>query len=156
MNLRRGLFRLWIVFAVLFVIAVAAVSFEPIKKEFSEARLKRETHPGSLMVPFDCSLARGVDGTDYVRNLDPSAEPACWYRSARFRELYSEYAIRSDDELSKQQYPKFGLDLEYLAPSPWRAVFIAVGIAFGIPALALVLGVVFGWAGAGFQNGKSN
>ena len=34
MNLRRGLFRLWLVGSALFVLAVAFVSYGPIKKEF--------------------------------------------------------------------------------------------------------------------------
>ena len=34
MNLRRGLFRLWLVGAALFVLAVAFVSYSEIKKEF--------------------------------------------------------------------------------------------------------------------------
>jgi hypothetical protein len=34
MNLRRGLFRLWLVGSALFVLAVAVVSYAPIKAEF--------------------------------------------------------------------------------------------------------------------------
>jgi len=37
MNWRRGLFRLWIVGTVLFVIAVAFVSYSDIKEEFEDA-----------------------------------------------------------------------------------------------------------------------
>ena len=37
MNLRRGVFRLWIVGSALFVLAVAVVSYAPIKAEFDAA-----------------------------------------------------------------------------------------------------------------------
>ena len=40
MNWRRGLFRLWIVGSVLFVIAVAFVGYSEIKKEFDETALQ--------------------------------------------------------------------------------------------------------------------
>jgi hypothetical protein len=38
-NLRRGLFRLWIVCAALFVLAVAFVSYSEIKRPFDEAAI---------------------------------------------------------------------------------------------------------------------
>ena len=37
MNLRRGFFRMWLVFSAFFVVAAAAVVFEDVKKEFDEA-----------------------------------------------------------------------------------------------------------------------
>jgi hypothetical protein len=40
MNWRRGLFRLWIVGAALFVIAVASISYSEIKKQFEETSLQ--------------------------------------------------------------------------------------------------------------------
>jgi hypothetical protein len=40
MNWRRGLFRLWIVGSVLFVIAFAVISYSEIKAQFSAARLE--------------------------------------------------------------------------------------------------------------------
>src|SRR5215831_7228361 len=40
MNWRRGLFRLWIVGSVLFVIAVAVISYGDIKEQFDAARLE--------------------------------------------------------------------------------------------------------------------
>jgi hypothetical protein len=41
MNVKRGLFRLWLVGAVLFVLAVAAISFEDIKSQFQVWSLQR-------------------------------------------------------------------------------------------------------------------
>jgi hypothetical protein len=49
MNWRRGLFRLWVVGAALFVIAIAFVSYSNIKSEFDRAAaLKAATLPSGL------------------------------------------------------------------------------------------------------------
>jgi hypothetical protein len=48
MNWRRGLFRLWIVGAALFVIAVASVSYSGIKTEFDAAALYNQSRNGPL------------------------------------------------------------------------------------------------------------
>jgi hypothetical protein len=61
MNWRRGLFRLWIVGSVLFVIAVAFVSYSDIKREFNAAGLSK-----FVLLPVLCGDARGVAGKDYT------------------------------------------------------------------------------------------
>jgi hypothetical protein len=48
MNWRRGLFRLWIVGTVLFVIAVAFISYGDIKGEFDAVAYVIEPTPGPL------------------------------------------------------------------------------------------------------------
>jgi hypothetical protein len=50
MNLRRGLFRLWIVGSALFVLAVAFVSYDPIKREF-EGEVVRNPYAPSTLAP---------------------------------------------------------------------------------------------------------
>jgi len=37
MNIRRGLFRCWIIFACMFVIAVGSASSDPIRREFEKS-----------------------------------------------------------------------------------------------------------------------
>ncbi len=70
MNIRRGLFRFWLIFAALFILGTASVSFGYIKKEFQEAVLKEETKTARLMVPYACDLARGVEDKDYQKNIE--------------------------------------------------------------------------------------
>ena len=48
MNWRRGLFRLWIVGSVLFVIAVAVISYSEIKAEFEAAKLLTQADLGDF------------------------------------------------------------------------------------------------------------
>src|SRR5262245_25453433 len=102
MNWRRGLFRLWIVGTVLFVLAVAFVSYGEIKRQFEP---REETS-----VPVQCGLARGKAGTDYA--VKKTAKPGpwdayaernpdapCWYAISKFRTFYPEYKDLTDTEL---------------------------------------------------------
>ena len=59
MNWRRGLFRLWIVGTVLFVIAVAFVSYSEIKQQFDDVALMHVLEADELAVPVLCADARG-------------------------------------------------------------------------------------------------
>jgi hypothetical protein len=70
MNWRRGLFRLWIVGSVLFVIAVAFVSYSDIKREFNAASLSK-----FVLLPVLCGDARGVAGKDYTTKEGQSPGP---------------------------------------------------------------------------------
>src|SRR5215468_9908976 len=70
MNWRRGLFRLWIVGSVLFVLAVAFVSYSDIKAQFDDTKRLFEDLE---RLPVFCGDARGVAGTDYTtrKGQDP-------------------------------------------------------------------------------------
>jgi hypothetical protein len=52
MNLRRGLFRLWIIGAALFVIAVASISYPGIKFEFDAVESKPEAGTSTVLAEF--------------------------------------------------------------------------------------------------------
>jgi hypothetical protein len=80
MNIRRGLFRFWIIFACLFVIAVGVASSYSIRREFekaceAKAILKRIEREGILIVPcavrgkrpFDVSQPNGRCGYDIAK-----------------------------------------------------------------------------------------
>ena len=62
MNWRHGLFRLWIVGSALFVLAVAFVSYDDIKKQFGDANDWGTS--SEVLVPQLCADARGVAGAD--------------------------------------------------------------------------------------------
>ena len=74
MNFRRGLFRLWIVGAVLFVIAVAFVSYSDIKAEFDRAAAVR-----AATLPPGFVLDEPEEGRPDVANLtDKRSLPNPW------------------------------------------------------------------------------
>jgi len=115
MNWRRGLFRLWIVGSVLFVIAFAVISYSEIKAEFSAVAPPPPPQGSEILVPQLCEEARGVAGTDYTTQKgqnpgpwDKYAKPEpyddCWYTMSKFRPLYPEYNNLSDYELIRMLY----------------------------------------------------
>jgi hypothetical protein len=117
MNWRRGLFRLWIVGTVLFLLAITVLSYSEIKQQFEEIALHNYIEARrEVVVPQLCGNARGVAGTDYATQLrkegpgpwDTYAKPNffdnCWYVMPKFRSLYPEYKDMSDKELSRKLY----------------------------------------------------
>jgi hypothetical protein len=138
MNWRRGLYRLWLVFSVLFAIGTFAVSFNYIKGEFDDLSFKEATK-NVVTVLVDCSLARGAEKTDYIKNLDPYPPNACWYDLPKFRRLYPEYADLTDGQLiGTKLHPKVGITSQKWDPSPIRAILLAAGIAIGVPRSASI------------------
>jgi hypothetical protein len=160
MNWRLGLFRLWIVGAAMFVIAVAFVSYSDIKAEFA-AQDGWNSRPADfeLFLPRLCGEARGVAGTDYAttygRLPDPSDKSAkpnffdnCWYIVSTFRRLYPEYSGRSDNGLVREFYPAHGVKVPI--PNPWTTLGMWASIAFDVPLVVLILGSSLVWAFSGF------
>jgi hypothetical protein len=147
MNWRRGLFRLWIVGTVLFVIAVAFVSYSEIKQQF-EPEIWVDDTTGDLQVPQLCGDARGVAGVDYGTERRQRVT-LCWYAMPKFRSLYPEYNNLSDKELSRKLYADNdpGVPIRDLL---WATFRTWASIAFGIPLAVLVLGASLVWAFSGF------
>lgn len=156
MNVRRGLFRTWLIFSVLFVLWVGRSSIEVIQKELRPKVLLPSGY--SLMLPAECSLARGTETKDYSRL---KSDEFCWYELPKFRQLYPEYSDLEDYEVLEKMYnraheidakqPKF----EYKdVPLPWKTLFVSIGWMLGIPLLILVFGRALIWVGEGFRRDK--
>jgi hypothetical protein len=126
MDLRRGLFRLWVVGAVLFAAVVIAANYSRIRREFDEADW--------VTVKFvKCTEARGTAGRDYREEADKS----CMYELDAYKRLYPEEgaALQPDPPPS----------------NPWHTVGETVAIALGVPIGTLALGCALAWAFAGFR-----
>ena len=143
MNFRRGFFRLWLLFSILFVIGTTAVFFRDVMSEFEKAALVANS---ILMVPVACSDARGKAGTDYEVFDDPSKTSKCWYQVPKLRALFPEFKDLTDDQLSDRLYQKAGIQITPV--SPWSLIMRAVSIAIGVPLLVLAVGSALGWRGA--------
>ena len=163
LRVARGLFRLWIVGAALFVIAVAAISYSEIKNQFNDIAIQAVLDERKVehIVPQLCGEARGVAGTDYATNYaagpgpwDTYAKPNffdnCWYKMSKFRPLYPEYKDVSDKELSRKLYADHGVPVRDL-PNPWVTLGTWASIAVGIPLVVLILGSALIWAFRGFR-----
>jgi len=158
MNWRRGLFRLWIVGSVLFVLAVAVISYGDIKEQFDRAANAAawEASEFEIVAPQLCGQARGVAGVDYStinpfdKDKKPDPHETCWYKISKFRSLYPEYNHLSENELTRTLYPLYGLDAPREPPTPWTTLGMWASIAVGIPLAVLVLGASLVWAFSGF------
>jgi hypothetical protein len=155
MNWRRGLFRLWIVGAALFVIAVAAISYSDIKAEFDAAREARE----SSILARDASFADEVYKRFYgdmpreqfdkkIAAAKPVIEPSALEAILAQLDTSRPLSQWSDDELVAYAFSK---DQERLSePFPWFTLGTWAGIASGVPLAVLVLGASLVWAFSGF------
>lgn len=157
-RLRRGLFRLWLVLSAIFVVAVAAMSFDSLRREFDRAELMQfMARQPDAPLPMECAKARGLPDRDYTRappshgelyRLTPSPT-TCWYQASRLRQLYPEYAALSDTALAEQLYGAIGIPLKS-PPEPFVLGLRVALLAIGAPLLALALGSALLWAAAGF------
>jgi hypothetical protein len=142
MNLRRGLFRLWIVGSALFVLVVALVSYSGIKAEFDAvASTPHLLRANEQAVGLPCANARGTADADYIIFKDN-----CWYPMTTFRRLYPEHNDLSDDAIRKVD-PVLSIATKM---NPWTNMGMAAAIAFGIPLVTLILGSSLLWALSGF------
>jgi hypothetical protein len=146
-NFRQGFLRLWIVGSVVFAGGVGVLGYEKVAREFERAG---QVWPGTLLVPVDCRDARGTAKEDYTTGLDG---PWCWYQIDVLRRLYPEYKDLSDDTVGDRLYKRANIATNPAAP--WKALRNMLLIAFGVPALALLLGAALAWVLAGFAARRS-
>jgi hypothetical protein len=162
MNFRRGLFRIWLVLSVLFVIAVVVMSYDNMKKAFDQAALMAMVKGDQIIMPVFCGKARGVAGTDYTtkENQNPGpwdtyAKPnpfdLCYYMSVPdYRRLFPEFASMPEDALVKKAYADAGTPTRDI-PNPWVTLLGLIAWALAVPLIVLAIGSAIFWAFAGFR-----
>lgn len=143
MKIKRGLFRLWVIFLIIFSGITLLFSINSITQEFST---RTHIEKGQLMVPINCALARGSLPNDYIDNLEGNF---CWYSLSKFRLLYPEYNDLNDEELTNKLYAK--ADIKVTSPKPWITLLKTLAFGFGIPIALLILGRLLIWAISGFR-----
>lgn len=158
MNIARGLFRLWLVCSVLYILVIALFSYQPVRREFAKQAAETR-YIASLTVPVMCHDARGVANTDYepTKGFDNPINPfsSCWYTMEKYRKLFPEDAGKSDARVIADGYGNNGATMPDLNADPWKATAVAIGIAAGPPIFLLVIGMAFVWAFAGFKRGAA-
>ena len=158
MNWSRGLFRLWLVGALLWMAIVGIATWPQIRGAFSKAEeAKQWDAVGTTMLPVNCKAAKGNEGTDFKKEeagpwVDFRPDPTvrlCWYEAPKFRPLFPEYADLSDRELADKLYAAANLPIS--TPHPWSDLASTIAAALGPPVLVLVLGGALLWALTGFK-----
>ncbi|MBB3446425.1 hypothetical protein [Rhizobium sp. BK379] len=158
MNIKRGLFRLWLVLSVLWIVAVGFMSWESIQRD--------EWWSGDPNVfadlPVHCENASGSADVDYYRREAP--EPwnayrtpgsACWYSEHRFRQLFPSYNSISHAKLSEMLYQNLGWEMARSSDKYDRTKSAAM-TAFIPPAFTFVIGAALVWAFSGFARPKQS
>jgi hypothetical protein len=152
MNLRLGMFRLWVVASTLFIIGFGAISYSNIQMDFRIARTDYDAMAkelgGYTIYPTKCEGARGVFGSDYS-----VFEGLCWYKMEDFRRLFPEYKDVSDRDLLDKLHVKVGRPLRPF--HPWVNLAKTVVVAIAVPIAVLALGWSLFWAFAGFLRAQS-
>jgi hypothetical protein len=147
MNLRRGLFRLWIVGSALFVLAVAFLNYNGIKKQF-------DTAASMSKAEWPVQLAGFRQRYPQYNHLSDGHLMDAFYKN-----FYSDLTREEFDK--RMAAAKYVIDPENLAqlekavadirvPNPWASLGWVTAIAFGIPLAVLALGASLVWALSGF------
>jgi hypothetical protein len=141
-NVRRGLFRLWLVLSVLFALSIASLSYTEVRNEFF---WRDADELGAItLLPAECAKSLGTVGVDYS-----VSEGLCWYELPKFRKLYPEYVDLNDAELTKRLYAKVGRSVREMRP--WTLIARRAGLAVGVPLAMPAIGWGFLWALSGFR-----
>ena len=145
--MRRGLFRLWIVGAALWVLAVAFVSYGSIKREFDAvASMSKAKWP--------VQLAGFRQRYPQYNHLSDAQVMDAFYKN-----FYSDLTREEFDK--RMAAAKSAIDPENLAqlekavadirvPNPWASLGWTAAIALAIPLAVLALGASLLWALSGF------
>lgn len=152
MNIKRGLFRLWVVISLLYAGGVTYLSFPALKYEY-EMRAEAALPAGyEIMVPVLCGDAKGTINVDYdpeTKVAEPNPFDTCYYEMAKFRRLFQEYQDLSDNEIYAKTYEGTGETVPYIG-QPWQRLGFTALLAFAPPLAVLLIGGAFVWAFAGF------
>ena len=136
--IKEGLFRLWVISAILFLAAAGAFFFRPVMAEFDKAGFAKSIQGSPVpMLPVACDGARGIKGRDFLTGWNGAI---CWYDIGKFRLLYPEYKDLPDAELARLMAQRAGWKPDQIRP--W--VSLAKVTAFIVAIPLVVLG--WGWA----------
>jgi hypothetical protein len=96
-NLQRGLFRLWCIASLIFVLSLAVLRGPELLKKYQDLAAvpasERSVSPEAKklgLVPMPCKEVRGLVILDYLIGNPPGT---CWFETAKFAALYPEYTL---------------------------------------------------------------
>lgn len=134
MNIRRGLFRLWVVFSALFVIGVGSNTFDDIRNEFKREAERAQTEP----LPF--KQQQKPAEYNYAEELLNPPPP----------QQQKPAENRSSEPKPRARWQDAPIIEENTEPAPWRLLSGTLAFAVGVPLALLALGSVLVWVAAGF------
>jgi hypothetical protein len=165
MNWRRGLFRLWIVGAALFVTCVASVSYSEIKAKFDAWASAAESRPEAAIPSFLVEFRRQYPGLSDAELADAAYKrfysdmPREQFEKKLAEKIQATKIVKFQGQL--HEFPADVTDeeiataLKSTIKNPWASVSEVAAIAFGIPLAVLILGASLVWAFLGFAAKQS-
>ncbi|KQZ47447.1 hypothetical protein [Ensifer sp. Root558] len=160
MNIKRGMFRLWLVFSVLWIASMTVIWWPDIQRDTWTIGDRWWEADALANLPVRCEYARGAINADY--RIGVAAEPwnqhrapsqACWYSEKRFRALWPEYADLDHASLSNKLYQSLGWTPQ-IEEDRFERTKRAMFFAFIPPILLLAIGSALFWALSGFSRPK--
>ena len=131
-NLKRGLFRLWLVMSAAFIIWVGLANFQRLEGEFGHASADAAASDASEAA---AEATYNVDAAAYAAALAahvPGSKPS------------------AEEAIGPPPKPKAPVSHADIYAPAWRDAGISVGLAFGTPLLVLMFGYGLWWAARGF------
>jgi hypothetical protein len=170
MNTKRGLFRIWIVLSVLWIVFGISLSYGEVKSEFKEME--------KLLLALSSIKTLSDVNTISMNNQSVGIPFDSDYPFKKFQQKYPQYGNISTDVLADTLYQNFysnmprelynekiGLNSqpawafdpivnEDKIPNPWGSVLNAIIFAFSFPVIILVLWIIGAWICKGFTGNK--
>jgi hypothetical protein len=146
MNIRLGLFRIWIVLSALWILFAVSISYDGVHLEFQkEAALAAAKTRMEAAKPEEIPPCK--DGS---KNCEP------WERNWGDKQPQVGSVVKGAWQ-PKTAIPVEGNPFEDLIPrpSPWKKVFETLCFAVIPPAIIMALGLAGVWIAAGFRSKKS-
>jgi hypothetical protein len=157
LNIKRGLFRVWLVMTIVWIALVMVLSWDQIARDKAWIGVGPWENDRLSYLPVRCEDARGAATTDYERrepqepwNQYRDIKQACFYDQERYRQLWPEYADLDHKALEESLYERLGWETQ-IVEDPLSRTKTAATVAFGPPMLILVFGTAILWAFAGFR-----
>ncbi len=143
MNINRGLFRLWVIFATILIISVSAFNYNDLKIATSHF----DPTTARVTLPVECVNARGKPDVDFTQERG-----YCWYLMPAYRKFYPEYGNLSDEKISDALYASKKAKSTPDSSLLWHALYNILIYGFGISILLLAMGLCIKWIIQGFKN----
>jgi hypothetical protein len=154
MNWSTGLYRLWVVAAVIWTGGILIFTVPDVLSAFKQAST---FDPGALNIPIECTRAKGVEGTDYkleeqgpwtMYRLDRTKK-FCMVTETNARAWISELRDYSRADLVETLTSAQGNYTLY--PRPWQIAGYTLMLIMLPPLLVFSLGVALFWISRGFR-----
>jgi hypothetical protein len=142
MNIKRGLFRLWLLLSIVFCAVSLISSYKDVVGEFQKVGTVDITFPSGVVVE---NLPNGMDIEAFYKaaannKVDLGVIPPPPKGFVLDNLAAGKFDLKA--ELAKERVPH---------PHPWKKLFETLLLAFGVPLAVLTFGRIAFWVRAGFN-----